>query len=184
MSLARWADRSVIGIVNSGTYTIVSLYCGVSICIAYTSCGLRGSFNNYLNATGSLPTRIASISFLACNCGALEVLGLSGIVSLRRASVSLLLGRRHPGTDFLELCDDSGPRAKWCAQSARVPGPTVRTESAATQRGGHSHSGCTVYRHQSVRIGRSNPHHNELAIAPSHSYLWIGSARLYFDWRL
>jgi len=61
------------------TFTIVSMYCGVSIGIAYASGSLRRSSNDYLNATRSLPTWVASISFLACNCGALEVLGLSGI---------------------------------------------------------------------------------------------------------
>jgi SSS family solute:Na+ symporter len=61
------------------TFAIVSLYCCVSICIAYASSRLPHSSNDYLNATGSLPTWVASISFLACNCGALEVLGLSGI---------------------------------------------------------------------------------------------------------
>jgi len=61
------------------TFTIISLYCGVSICIAYASGSGRRSSNDYLNATGSLSVWIASLSFLACNCGALEVLGLSGI---------------------------------------------------------------------------------------------------------
>jgi solute:Na+ symporter, SSS family len=61
------------------TFTIVSLYCCVSICIAYASARFHRSSNDYLNATGALPTWVASISFLACNCGALEVLGLSGI---------------------------------------------------------------------------------------------------------
>lgn len=61
------------------TFAMVALYCCVSICIAYASRHLRRSSNDYLNATGSLPTWVASISFLACNCGALEVLGLSGI---------------------------------------------------------------------------------------------------------
>jgi len=61
------------------TFAIVSAYCCVSILIAYASNRQRRSSNDYLNATGSLPTWIASISFLACNCGTLEVLGLSGI---------------------------------------------------------------------------------------------------------
>jgi len=61
------------------TCTVAAVYCCVSILIAYASNRRRRSSNDYLNATRSLPTWIASISFLACNCGALEVLGLSGI---------------------------------------------------------------------------------------------------------
>lgn len=61
------------------TVTIVCLYCGLSVWIAYASRSLHRDSNDYLNATRSLPTWIASVSFLACNCGALEVLGLSGI---------------------------------------------------------------------------------------------------------
>jgi SSS family solute:Na+ symporter len=68
-----------LAISMTGIFTIVLLYCCVSICIAYAAGRLRRSSNDYLNATGSLPTWVASISFLACNCGALEVLGLSGI---------------------------------------------------------------------------------------------------------
>ena len=61
------------------TLTIIAAYCCVSILIAYASNPQDGSSNDYLNATRSLPTWVASISFLACNCGALDVLGLSGI---------------------------------------------------------------------------------------------------------
>ena len=41
----------------------------------------QGTANDFLNASRSLPTWIASVSFLACNCGALEILGLSGIAA-------------------------------------------------------------------------------------------------------
>ncbi len=68
-----------MAISTTATFIIVLLYCCISICIAYASGRFRRSSNDYLNATGSLPTWVASISFLACNCGALEVLGLSGI---------------------------------------------------------------------------------------------------------
>lgn len=61
------------------TSAIIAVYCCVSLLIAYASNRPRRSSNDYLNATRSLPTWVASISFLACNCGALDVLGLSGI---------------------------------------------------------------------------------------------------------
>lgn len=61
------------------TFILVSLYCGVSVCMAYVFGGRSRSSNDFLNASRSLPTWVASVSFLACNCGALEVLGLSGI---------------------------------------------------------------------------------------------------------
>lgn len=37
--------------------------------------------NAFLNATGSLPTWLATLSLLAANCGALEIVGLSGIAA-------------------------------------------------------------------------------------------------------
>jgi SSS family solute:Na+ symporter len=37
--------------------------------------------NQFLNATGSMPGWVAAVSFLTCNCGALEIIGLSGIAS-------------------------------------------------------------------------------------------------------
>jgi SSS family solute:Na+ symporter len=58
---------------------VISTYVGVSVVLAWASRTRWEESNDYLNATGSLPTWIASISFLATNCGALEILGLSGI---------------------------------------------------------------------------------------------------------
>jgi SSS family solute:Na+ symporter len=37
--------------------------------------------NAFLNATGSLPTWVVTLSFLAANCGALDIVGLSGIAA-------------------------------------------------------------------------------------------------------
>jgi len=65
----------------TSTCILIAAYCSVSLLIAYASNGYRRNSNDYLNATQSLPMWVASISFLACNCGALEVLGLSGIAS-------------------------------------------------------------------------------------------------------
>lgn len=61
------------------TSTIIAIYFCLSIVIAYASRRQGRSSNDFLNATRSLPTWVAAMSFLACNCGALDVLGLSGI---------------------------------------------------------------------------------------------------------
>jgi SSS family solute:Na+ symporter len=60
---------------------MIAVYGCVSLLIAHASNRHRRSSNDDLNATRSLPTWVASISFLAWNCGALDVLGLSGIAS-------------------------------------------------------------------------------------------------------
>jgi solute:Na+ symporter, SSS family len=41
----------------------------------------QNTANGFMNATGSLPTWVATVSFLAANCGALEIVGLSGIAA-------------------------------------------------------------------------------------------------------
>jgi len=61
------------------TLAMIFVYLCASIGLALLPSRRRRTANDYLNATGSLPTWIASLSFLASNCGALEVLGLSGI---------------------------------------------------------------------------------------------------------
>jgi solute:Na+ symporter, SSS family len=41
----------------------------------------RQTANSFLNATGNLPVWVATISFLAANCGALDIVGLSAIAA-------------------------------------------------------------------------------------------------------
>jgi SSS family solute:Na+ symporter len=70
------ASSIALMIAVSLLYLFVAL--GVA---AFAKSESRHNANDYLNATGSQPTWVASLSFLACNCGALEVLGLSGIAA-------------------------------------------------------------------------------------------------------
>jgi SSS family solute:Na+ symporter len=52
-----------------------------SVALAGLGARRQSSSNRFLNGTGTLPGWMAALSFLACNCGALEVVGLSGITA-------------------------------------------------------------------------------------------------------
>ena len=60
---------------------VPALYFAASIAIGRIARRPRATSNDFLNASRSLPLWIVSASFLAANCGALEVLGLSAAAS-------------------------------------------------------------------------------------------------------
>lgn len=62
------------------TYLLV-VYFACTMAIAIRSHRRQKTSNDFLNETGNLPTWVATLSFLAANCGALEIVGLSGIAA-------------------------------------------------------------------------------------------------------
>jgi len=62
------------------TYLLI-VYFACTMVIAIRSHRKQGTSNDFLNETGNLPTWVATLSFLAANCGALEIVGLSGIAA-------------------------------------------------------------------------------------------------------
>lgn len=60
---------------------LLAAYFVCTVSIAIWSHHRQRTSNDFLNETGNLPTWVATLSFLAANCGALEILGLSGIAA-------------------------------------------------------------------------------------------------------
>ncbi|HZL29002.1 MAG TPA: hypothetical protein VFC39_20920 [Acidobacteriaceae bacterium] len=60
---------------------LVAAYFAFTVLIAVRSSRQQGTSNSFLNATGTLPTWVVTLSFLAANCGALEIVGLSGVAA-------------------------------------------------------------------------------------------------------
>jgi SSS family solute:Na+ symporter len=60
---------------------VVAAFLVASIALGHLGARYQPNSNRFLNGTGTLPGWVASLSFLACNCGALEVVGLSGITA-------------------------------------------------------------------------------------------------------
>lgn len=60
---------------------LLAAYFVCTVLIAIWSHHRQRSSNDFLNETGNLPTWVATLSFLAANCGALEIVGLSGIAA-------------------------------------------------------------------------------------------------------
>lgn len=60
---------------------LIAAYFGCTLLIAIRSFHKQKTSNDFLNETGNLPTWVATLSFLAANCGALEIVGLSGIAA-------------------------------------------------------------------------------------------------------
>lgn len=60
---------------------LLAAYFVCTVLIAMWSHHRQRSSNDFLNETGNLPTWVATLSFLAANCGALEIVGLSGIAA-------------------------------------------------------------------------------------------------------
>lgn len=60
---------------------IITAYFACTLLIAIRSFRKQKTSNDFLNETGKLPTWVATLSFLAANCGALEIVGLSGIAA-------------------------------------------------------------------------------------------------------
>lgn len=60
---------------------LLTAYFVCTVLIAIWSSHRQRTSNDFLNETGNLPTWLATLSFLAANCGALEIVGLSGIAA-------------------------------------------------------------------------------------------------------
>jgi SSS family solute:Na+ symporter len=59
----------------------IPLYLAGTLLFSLVSRRRAASSNDYLNASGSLPTWVATLSFLAYNCGSIEVIGMSAVAS-------------------------------------------------------------------------------------------------------
>jgi SSS family solute:Na+ symporter len=64
---------------NQLRLTVLPCYLCVTILIGWLARGRHAGANDFLNASGSLPLGIAAASFLAANCGALELVGLEAV---------------------------------------------------------------------------------------------------------
>jgi SSS family solute:Na+ symporter len=60
---------------------LIAAYFASTLLIAIRSFRKQRTSNDFLNETGNLPTWVATLSFLAANCGALEIVGLSGVAA-------------------------------------------------------------------------------------------------------
>ena len=60
---------------------LVAAYFAFTVMIAVRSSQRQMTSNSFLNATRTLPTWVATLSFLAASCGALEIVGLSGVAA-------------------------------------------------------------------------------------------------------
>ncbi len=69
------AKRNLIGILILPGYFLITL------AIGWLSRRRELSANSYLNATRSLPVLVIAAAYLAANCGALEIVGLSAMAS-------------------------------------------------------------------------------------------------------
>jgi len=65
--------------INGISIAILLAYFAVSVLIGWIVRKKRTNANDFLNATGSLPLWIVSLAFLAANCGALDIIGLSAM---------------------------------------------------------------------------------------------------------
>jgi solute:Na+ symporter, SSS family len=66
---------------NELRLTVLPCYLCVTVLIGWLARGRHAGANDFLNASGSLPLGIAAASFLAANCGALELVGLSAMAA-------------------------------------------------------------------------------------------------------
>ena len=69
------AKRNLIGAL------ILPLYFLITLSIGWLSRRRKLSTNSYLNATRSMPVLVIAAAYLAANCGALEIVGLSALAS-------------------------------------------------------------------------------------------------------
>ena len=65
--------------INGISIAILLAYFAVSVLIGWIVRKKCTNANDFLNATGSLPLWIVSLAFLAANCGALDIIGLSAM---------------------------------------------------------------------------------------------------------
>ena len=66
-----------VALAHSAGMVILLSYFAVTILIGWFSRRAGASANSFLNATHSLPLPVVAISYLAANCGALDILGLN-----------------------------------------------------------------------------------------------------------
>lgn len=72
--------------MKSGTegiwiWGVMPVYLIVLLVISWTSMRRSPTSNQYLNASASLPTWAVALSFLAYNCGSIEILGMSAVAA-------------------------------------------------------------------------------------------------------
>src|ERR1700761_6073190 len=91
--------RVVLGIA------ILPVYLGTTILIGWITRRHSESANAFLNATRSLPLPVVTAAFLATNCGALEVVGMSAMAAQYGAkALHFYLIGAIPAMIFLALC--------------------------------------------------------------------------------
>src|ERR1700739_305180 len=69
------------GLLSPWELTIFPLYLMLVMLISWGSRRRRQTSNDFLNASRSLPTWAATLSFLAYNCGSIEVIGMSAMAA-------------------------------------------------------------------------------------------------------
>ena len=69
------------GLLSPWELVIFPLYVMLILLIGWISRRQRQTSNDYLNASRSLPTWAAALSFLAYNCGSIEVIGMSAMAA-------------------------------------------------------------------------------------------------------
>jgi SSS family solute:Na+ symporter len=69
------------GILGTWALIVFPLYLMVLILISWSSRRRWSSSNDYLNASRSLPAWAATLSFLAYNCGSIEIIGMSAMAA-------------------------------------------------------------------------------------------------------
>jgi SSS family solute:Na+ symporter len=69
------------GILGSWALIVFPLYLMVLMLISWNSRRRGLTSNDYLNASRSLPTWAAALSFLAYNCGSIEIIGMSAMAA-------------------------------------------------------------------------------------------------------
>lgn len=62
---------------NTLAFLIIAIYLSASIVIGYLVRRHADTAQNFLHARGLLPTAVSALAFLAANCGALEIVGIS-----------------------------------------------------------------------------------------------------------
>ena len=77
----RTSARMKSGLLSPWELTIYPLYLMLILLIGWISRRKRQTSNDYLNASRSLPTWAATLSFLAYNCGSIEVIGMSAMAA-------------------------------------------------------------------------------------------------------
>jgi SSS family solute:Na+ symporter len=112
---------------------VVAAYFVCMILVTVRSARRQTTSISFLKGTGSLPTWVVTVSFLAANFGALEIVGLSGIAARYgvQAFHFYLIGA-IPALVFVSfvIADLSAKRS---SQRPRVPWAPLRRQSQTTK---------------------------------------------------